>query len=209
MKPLTLCALIAICTTSFAQQKAITETGENVFLYDDGTWKYAEEKSDAVEEIPTNPATFSKTKNLTFQVKSSNVRVGLWIDPKKWTFKKATNNDAAEYEFQMKGKDVYGMIITERFSIPLTTLRTVALQNGRSVAPDLQIVKEEYRKVNGVTVLLLQMDGTMQGIKVSYYGYYYSDANGTVQFLTYTSQSLIADMRGECEEFLNGFTLME
>jgi hypothetical protein len=209
MKSLTLFALIAICTTSFAQQKAITETGEDVFLYDDGTWKYAQEKSDAVEEIPTNPATFSKTKNLTFQVKSSNVRVGVWIDPKKWTFKKATNNDAAEYEFQMKGKDVYGMIITERFSIPLTTLRTVALQNGRSVAPDLQIVKEEYRKVNGVTVLLLQMDGTMQGIKVSYYGYYYSDPNGTVQFLTYTSQSLIADMRGECEEFLNGFTLLE
>jgi len=49
------------------------------------------------------------------------------------------------------------------------------------------------------------MNGTMQGIKVSYYGYYFSNNNGTLQFLTYTSQNLLSDYIDEIEDLLNGF----
>lgn len=69
---------------------------------------------------------------------------------------------------------------------------------------DLKIVKEEYRTVNGIKVLLFQMNGTTQGIKFSYYGYYYSNENGSVQFITYASQKLIQTYFEECETLLNG-----
>jgi hypothetical protein len=201
--------LILIATVTHGQQKAVTETGEDVFLYDDGTWKYAQEKADEPADIPVNPKAFQKNPTSTFLLKSTKVGVGIWLDAKKWTFKKATSNEDAEFEFQMKDSDLYGMLITEKFEIPLTTLRNIAVENGRAVAPDLRIVKEEYRTVNGLKVLLLQMEGTMQGIKIAYYGYYYSSAEGTVQFITYTSQTLLTEYLPSSEALLNGFSKLD
>jgi hypothetical protein len=101
------------------------------------------------------------------------------------------------------------MMITENIEVPLETLKTIALQNGKEASPDIKIVKEEYRTVNDKKILLLQMNGTVQGIKLSYYGYYYSNSKGTLQFLTYTSQSLFDNYFTEIEDFLNGFVVLD
>ena len=187
-----------------AQQKAVTETGEEVVLFMDGTWKYLDEGDLLIKEIPTNSKTFRKDRESTFLLESSKFNVGFYINPKIWSFKKATNNEDAEYELQLKGGDLYGVVISEKLEIPLESFKSIALENAKSVAPDIKIVKEEYRTVNGLKVLCLQMNGTMQGIKVSYYGYYFSNTNGTVQFLTYTSQNLLDSYRPEIENLLNG-----
>lgn len=197
--------LICCCTalTIQAQKKAITENGEEVILYDDGTWKYVEVENEK-KEIPTNPDEFKKSESSSFLLKSTNINIGVWLNPKKWSFKKATDNLDAEYEISKKDGDLYGMLITEKIEIPLSTLKDIALENGKSVSPDLRVVKEEYRNVNGLKVLLLKMNGTMQGIKFTYYGYYFSNQNGTVQFITYTSQNLMNDYLKDCDELLNG-----
>jgi len=189
-----------------AQISAITETGDEVLLNDDGTWSYVNKSADDAEvvEIKTNPQPFEKNESATFSLKSKKHNMGFWVDPKKWTFEKGVSNPDAEYEFTLKGEDLYGMVISEKMEIPLTTLRELALENGKIAAPDLKIVKEEYRIVNGLNVLLLQLDGTMQGIKFSYYGYYYSNPSGTVQFITYTSQSLLDHYKKDAESLLNG-----
>jgi hypothetical protein len=187
-----------------AQQKAVTATGEEVILYDDGTWKYHNEDQISEKEIPTNPKKFKKDNESTFLLKSSKLNIGVYLNPKIWSFKKATDNPEAEYELQLKDSDLYGMMITEQVEIPLETLKSIALENGKAAAPDLKIVQEEYRIVNGLKVLLLQLNGTMRGIKFSYYGYYFSSTNGTVQFITYTSQKLLDSYKPESEKLLNG-----
>ncbi|HOF15948.1 MAG TPA: hypothetical protein PLF32_01290 [Bacteroidales bacterium] len=187
-----------------AQIKAITETGEEVVLYDNGTWKYQNENQLLEIEIPTNPVPFEKNKESSFLLKSKKLNIGIYINPKKWSFKKASDNPDAEYEFQLKDEDLYGMLITEKVEIPLETMKIIALENGKTIAPDLKIVKEEYRFVNGLKILLLQMDGTIQGIKISYYGYYFSNTKGTIQFITYTSQNLLESYKFESEKLLNG-----
>lgn len=193
----------------YAQESAVTETGKEVVLYEDGTWVY-KNKTDLEEtKISTNPKSFKKDRNATFLLKSNVLNLGFWLDPKLWSFKKAVDNPDAEYELTLKGGDLYGMVISEKVEIPLTTLKSIAFETAQSAAPDLKIVKEEYRKVNGLKVLLLQMNGTMQGIKFSYYGYYYSNASGTVQFITYTSQSLITSYREECNNLLNGLSVVK
>ena len=191
----------------YAQEKAVTETGEEVVLYTDGTWSYLDSGSE-LKEIPVNNKAFKKSKNASFLLKSSRVNLGFWLDPKKWSFKKSANNVDAEYELQLREGDLYGMIITEKVEVPLEALKKIAIENGRAVAPDLKIVKEEYRTVNGAKVLFIQMDGTTQGIKFSYYGYYYSNSNGTIQFVTYTSQNLLDNYVNDCEELLNGFVVI-
>lgn len=194
-----------------AQQKAVTENGEEVILYNDGTWEYKDsEASEQLDEIiPTNPKKFVKDKNSTFLLKSKKLNVGFYLNPKKWSFKKGSNNSDAEYELELKGEDLYGMIISEKVSIPLETLKIIALENGRNAAPDLKIVKEEYRYVNGIKVLLLQMKGTLKGIKFTYFGYYYSNSNGTVQFITFTSTNLMDTYITEVEKLLNGIVELD
>lgn len=200
---------LSICLVVFvqlnAQQKAVTETGEEVILYDDGTWKYLFEEEIEEPTIPTNPNKFTKSSEAGFLLKSKKVNMGFWINTKAWSFSKPKdNNSAAEYEFQLKAGDLYGMIISEKVEIPLELLKSIAVKNAKEVAPDIKVVKEEYRNVNGIKVLVIQMNGSVQGMKITYYGYYYSNESGTVQFLTYTSQNLFESYKAKMEMFLNG-----
>lgn len=205
--------LLLFCLSSFiianAQQNAVTEKGEEVYLFDDGTWSYQNETPVSTSEITTNLTEFTKDKTATFLIKSDKFNVGFWINPKKWSFGKGENNPDAEYELELRNEDLYAMILSEKIEIPLETLRTIALDNARASAPDITIVEEEYRTVNGHKVLFLQMNGTMQGIKFSYYGYYFSSAEGTIQYITYTSQGLLKGYIDECEELLKGFVVLD
>ncbi|MFY0591010.1 hypothetical protein [Roseivirga sp.] len=209
MKRLILSLLcLFIIQLAYSQQKAVTEKGEEVILYEDGTWKYQNQEDSLKGEILTNPTLFEKGEESTFLLKSSKLEIGVYLDPKQWSFTKAKDNPEAEYELQLREGDLYGMVITEKVEIPLETLKFIALENGKSAAPDLKVVKEEYRTVNGLKVLLLQLNGTMQGIKFSYYGYYFSNTNGTVQFITYTSQNLMDSYRPISEKLLNGIVVL-
>ena len=51
------------------------------------------------------------------------------------------------------------------------------------------------------------MDGTIQGIKFSYFGYYYSDKSGSTQLLAYTASNLADKYKIEIENFLNGLSI--
>jgi len=210
MKKVLLLSLLSLLLSSIhAQIKAITETGDEVVLYNDGTWVYLGDEDTEPSIIPLNPEPFQKPATASFLLKSSRTPVGFWLDPKKWSFEKGEINADAEYQLQLRNGDLYGMVITEKVPIPIETLKIVALNNGRAVAPDLTIVKEEYRTVNDLRVLFLQMDGTIQGIEFSYYGYYYSDDHGSLQFLTYTSQNLLDEYRDTCDDLLNGLVVVE
>ncbi|MCC5946463.1 MAG: hypothetical protein JJT94_16140 [Bernardetiaceae bacterium] len=192
-----------------AQINAITETGDEVILYNDGTWKYLDDKGAAGEiavdkKIYVNDKKITVEKESSFLVKSNKLNIGVWINPKKWTFAKGKDNDAQEFQFQMKGNDLYAALITEKIQIPVESLRELVVINAKSVANDIEVVKEEYRNVNGVQVLMLKMIATMQGVRFIYCGYYYSNANGTVQLITYTGENLFENYLTEIELLLNG-----
>jgi hypothetical protein len=202
-------SLLLVCVFginfSFAQTRAITEKGEEVILYDDGTWKYENNDDINRTNIPTNPNLFKKDNSSTFLLKSNKVEIGFWINPKEWSFKKSKNGSVLEYNLELKKEgNLLGLIITERVEMPLQSLRTMALINAKNASPDVEIVEEEYRNVNGLDVLFLRMNGTVQGMKFAYFGYYYSSSVGTVQFITYTFQNLIDKYLIDCEKLLNG-----
>jgi len=200
--------LLILILSSFTVQSqisAITETGDEVVLYNDGSWIYTDPFLNEVTEIKTNSYKFRKNKKSTFLLKSKVLNLGIYINPKDWTFEKGGEiNDETEYEFSYKHGDLYGLALTEEAELSLESLREIAIENAKSTAPDIQIVKEEYRTVNGIKILLLQLDGTIQGTKFTYLGYYFSNENGTVQFITYSTQKLIKKYKNECEKLLNG-----
>jgi len=191
-----------------SQKKAITDTGDEVILYDNGTWIYSDSNQNIeVKELVLNTKEFKKNADATFLLKSTKVKTGLWLNTKKWNFSKA--NEEAEYQIIQKNGDIYGLIINEKVEIPLKSLKNIVLENAISAAADAVITHEEYRMVNGIKVMQLDITGTIQGIKFAYFGYYYSNSNGTTQLLTYTSQNLMKEYRKDCEDLLNGLVEIE
>lgn len=198
--------VIALLFTNliYSQIKAITETGDEVILYENGKWAYINKPQDENTIITENKTKFQKDTTSTFLIRSNKLNIGFWINPKVWSFTKDMNNEDSEYTFQKRDDDLYALVISEKISIPIESLKSIALENAKNAAPDAKILSEEYRNVNGIKLLMMKMSATIQGIKIIYTGYYYSNANGTVQFLTYTSENLASAYSNEIEKFLNG-----
>mgnify|MGYP007094902967 CR=1 FL=1 len=199
-------SILLFFSSTSGQQKAVTDMGDEVILYSNGTWKYITEPKSG--DISTNKSFFKKEKAASFLLKSNHINMGVWLDPKKWKFNKSKDSEASEYEFELKGESVFGMTIVESVDIPLLSLRAAALENAKSIAVDTRVSHEEYRMVNGLKVLSLEFLSTIQGIEFLYYGYYYSGENGTIQLLSYTYSSQATANRREMETFLNGLTII-
>lgn len=199
--------LISIVAFNFnyAQQRAVTENGDEVLLFEDGTWRYSDPSIEIEEtEISINNKQFKKDETSTFLVKSKNINVGFWINPKKWSFEKASNNDDAEFEFNLKNEDLYGLVITEKISIPVETLANIAIGNIKELATDFNVINKEYRNVNGIDLIMAKIDCKIQSINFTYTTYFYSTDKGSVQFFVYTSTQLSHNYKDEIEAFLNG-----
>lgn len=206
MKPPLLCTIALCASTAIAGQRAVTEHGDVVILNDDGTWAYQDAAAATTQEIPVNPATFTKGPASVFPLKSAKNNGQYWIDPKRWSFKKGDGTNQIEYEFELKNGDLYGMAITEAIEVEVENLAAIAFENARAAAPDARVLTKEYRTVNGIKVIYMTFAGTVQGIRLEYRGYYYSDASGSTQFVTYTGQNLADTYAADIEAFLNGLS---
>lgn len=206
MRHIILSALLGIATLpAFAQIKAVTDKGEEVILNNDGTWKYASITPSYDTRLDTPD--IKKASTNTFLLKGNHVKYGIWLDPKKWSFKTVTDEDNSpiEYRLSLKHESGYCMIIPEAIELSLEVLESAALTNARSVAPDVKIVREETRRVNGNLVKNVELRGTVEGIKFVYFGYYYTGKIGTVQAVCYTSETLYPKYKADMEALLSGF----
>jgi len=205
MKILSAILFILVTTIGYSSQKAITDTGDEIVIYSDGTWKNLSSLSSNIDELQLNNTKFKKPAKSSFLLKSTRNHSAYWINTDKWSFKKTkSSDDASEYTFQLKNKALYAMAITEEISIPIASLIEIAFNNAKDVAPDVNIISKEYRVVNGKKVVFLEMAGTLDGIKFTYRGYYYSDKFGTTQLVAYTSTNLVQKYETEINNFLNG-----
>ena len=206
MKFYTILALCFFTFNAVASKKAITDEGDVVVLNDDGTWIYENGKAEGEINLDTNPLTFSKHADSKFMLKSAKTNAAFWINPKKWTFKKHENgHESAEYSLNGKGSDLYGIVISEQIEIKLEDLVNLAFDKAKDAAPDIKVIKKEYRMVNEHKVIYMEMEGTIQSIKFTYLGYYFSDSSGSTQYLTYTGSNLVKKYRTDIDNLLNGF----
>lgn len=206
MRHFILLALAGLLTMpAKGQIKAVTDKGEEVILNSDGTWKYVSVMPSYDTRLDT--PSFSKKAGNTFLLKGSRVKYGVWLDPKKWSFKAVTDdeNSPIEYRLTLKHESGFCMIIPESIELSLDVLESAAVTNAKTVAPDVKIVREETRRVNGNVLKHMELRGTVEGIKFVYFGYYYTGATGTVQLVCYTSESLYTKYKEDMETLLNGF----
>ncbi len=180
---------------------ATTGDGKRVILKPDGTWAYAKPPpAKATGKGFKRPATSTKV------LKSKKGFYEIWYDPSKW-ISNPPSNPEAEFEFRHSSGDAYGMAIAERLAMPMATLKQVAINNAKNAAPDLKVVQQGERTVNGTKVTWMKMNGTIEGIKFTYYGYYWTGGAGSLQLVMYTGQNLFNEFKKDFDAFLNGLVI--
>ncbi len=192
---------------ALAQEVLVTERGDSILLHSDGTWEYFNSSMKEIQpiQIGTNSHVFTKPKSSKDKVNGKDGAYELWYNNKNW--KRVPSGELspdADLAFKLNRGDVYGMIIYEELEIELESLTEIALENARSAAPDIQLIEKEYREVNGNRIICMKMKGSMQGIKVVYYSYFFSNINGSIQFHTFTGQGVLSKYTNDIEDLLNG-----
>lgn len=200
--------LVMAASWGNAQIHALTDTGDQVVLYQNGTWRYVNDSVQAQPAITTNTTPLLRDKKSTFLVKSKVMNVGVWINPMNWTFFKGFTDKNAEFQFQKKHTDLFAFMITESIQVPLETIGEIAFQNAQNSSPDAKIIKEEYRTVNGNRVLMMEMTATLKGVHFMYEGYYYSNSHGSMQLVVFSSKNLIQQYTADIDSFLNGLVTL-
>lgn len=183
----------------FSQEpiKAKTDAGREVILRPDGTWIYAPEAAQVVIAKPVSGKKLFKPDRGNF---------GVWYDETKWR-RNTRPDEPGRTTFDLIRGDGYAVVLVEELGIPTTSLRSIALDNAKEAAPDAKIVFEQSRKINGMDVLVMKIEGTISEIPFRFYGYYYGGKQGTIQLLTYTGQTLFPKYEQDFQEFLNGLEI--
>lgn len=210
MKIVTLLLVIIINTLSYSQIIATTAKGDTVLLNKDGTWEfkteYLKKNLNIKTVLDTNSTLFFKDSLSQQVVKGQKVDYQLWYNPDNWKLANL-NNSSAEYSLQYTKGPAYCLIIPEKISLTMEDLKNVAIVNAEKVGKNIEVVKEDVRKVNGTYVFMMELKGLIQGIRFVYYGYYYAGKDETIQLITYTYQSEFEEYKTELEKMLNGLVI--
>ena len=91
--------------------------------------------------------------------------------------------------------------------MPLETLKKIAIENARKVAPDAEVVLDEERQISGTPATIMGITGTIDGIPFRYHSFYWTGEKGSVQVITYTSQNLFEEYVDDFNDLLNGIEL--
>jgi hypothetical protein len=126
----------------------------------------------------------------------------LTYDPAKW--KPQPAEEPGTIQLVHASGDAYVNVIAKRLQIDAAHLPDVALGNAKSASPDVKIVSTSWHTVNGLRPLVLRLDGTINGIRSSFYSQVYSDEAGTVQLAGWTGTNLFEEYRRDFLELFAG-----
>ena len=211
MKKIFTLAVLLQSLTFIAQQRALTEDGKEVVLFDNGTWKFVNESdAKALETIITNNNLFEKSRNASFLMKSKKLDVGVYFDPKKWKLATQNISPHVEYFFTDRGntEGLFGFMMTEKVQIAtLKNLKELIIENVKRNVDFFRLKESEYRTVNGMKVLYIRYAANTKGMDFEYAGNYYINSDGYAGVVGFSSQKMFESNFDAIQELINGISL--
>jgi hypothetical protein len=213
MKYLLIALLLTLNLDVLGQEIAVTERGDSVMLKANGTWDYLSNFSGTMREeliIEENDKLFKLPKEAEAEAKGLDDAYRVYYDNEVWRrISPAELNEESDLSWSMNGGDAYAMVIFEEIEIDIEDLSQIAFDNAREISNGMEMISREYRNVNGKTLICMEMAGVLSGMKVSYYSYYFSYENGSIQFHTFTGTQVLEKYRSRFEDMLNGLIIPE
>ncbi|MEM9918426.1 MAG: hypothetical protein AAF990_10045 [Bacteroidota bacterium] len=212
--------LMGVALTSLAQITAVTEKGDTIYVYNDGTWTFTDDREQKADPIGLNflneelrvdtlEGSFTVSENAQKEVISRLGTFRLKYDDKNWNRVPAgTLNAEAEMAFKHKEKEIYAIIIAEEIEVGLENIVKIAVKNMKDrTGSDIQQHKTQLKTVNNVPLINGVYGISASGLELTFDSYYYSGKAGTIQFLSWTGSSLYPKYADIIEEFHNGLVI--
>ncbi|GAB2498353.1 hypothetical protein [Algoriphagus taiwanensis] len=206
--------------SAFSQIKAVTENGDTIYVYNDGTWSYELRESSSqsgsmdflneIVEVETIDASFTTPASSKDKVKNAMDQFQIFFNSEDWRrVPPATLNDEAEFAFESKFSDVWSVVISEETPIEKETLFKIARKNMEdNTGTKPETISLTQFKVNGQDILRGVLRASFSGITFVFDTYYYSDERGSVQFTTWSSEAVWKKNEEKIQDLLKGFEVI-
>jgi hypothetical protein len=118
-----------------------------------------------------------------------------------------SGGEANELGFQHESGEAIAVALFDPTVIPLAELRDLILESAMENAPDLRLVREERRTVNGVDVLYLECEGEEDSF--SFQATLYADGRGTLHVMTVIPTPMLARSRADVDSLHRGLVVSD
>jgi len=151
-------------------------------------------RSSANREIVPTPGMLSITPSTS-----------VMYDHKKWKQDLSSEDDS--YTFSYLTDDVSAVVISNRLPIPLDIVPGFVLAGFQTADPTATILSKEKRSVNGTEMWFIKMDGHVDNVPLTYWGYFYTSKDGMVGAITISRKTASSEYEKDRMEFLNGLRI--
>ncbi|RFC54735.1 hypothetical protein [Brumimicrobium aurantiacum] len=207
--------------TSNAQTTAVTEDGDTIYVYQNGTWSFDKDEVSPIPnhlsfmyldlDIDTLSTPFTTPKSAKSKVSNDFISFDVNYNNDLWKrVPPATLNDDAEFGFQSKEHDIWSIVISEETTIAPDDLFRIAKNSmEENTGSEVEILKTEHRTINGTPIIRATVRASFSGITFIFDSYYYSNENGSVQFTTWTSDKIWKRNENVILDLMNGFVVQK
>jgi hypothetical protein len=127
--------------------------------------------------------------------------------PTKWRVTDDGSTSGNMY-FNHSAGDASAIVNAVRIDAAPATLRAWVLEQAKALAPDVKIVSEQPKSVNGAQVMMMQLEGsTSEGVPIVMLGYFFRGGGAYVQAVTVTARARFAQRKADMTELLDGLQI--
>lgn len=159
---------------------------------------------------------FQNTEKFSYNIyaenklfKSNRFNIGVYAD-EIWKLKKTSVNEPWEFYFRNQQDRSYAFFYSEDSSgFDLNDANKLILKGIRGVMTNAEIIKSEYRIVNGLNVLYLVIKGKIKKFEFVLLNYVFKNSEALIQLSVLTKPFLLKKYQSDYENFLNGLVLLK
>lgn len=160
--------------------------------------------------FPVNPYPYEVPGEANYYKQDPQQRYRLWYQAEAWMpmdpKEMGSQADLILLHLPSNGEAVAMLTVVPQ-KVDLKALAQQTLADAQSVVPNASIAAQELRLVNERYLLCLRLDGSLQDQAFTYYSYYRSAENFTVQLTIYAPRQAFLRNQQAFQALLNGLVV--
>ena len=111
-------------------------------------------------------------------------------------------------QFLNEQEEILLTTIEERFQIPIEAMYEIVLENAEDTGAEVTEIRRGERNINGERMGFVEWRSVFNGFDLTYLSHFYSDAEGSVQVIAWTSSNIFEDRRDSIELLASGIEVL-
>jgi len=156
--------------------------------------------------VMTATREYRKSPTATARLDLLGGKISYWVDLEKWTEANPDKKGVPQQFMMTRGQSRAGVMIeVDPTAKPTEEMRAAVMKELLADMPDAQIASQEKRVVNGLPVLLMQVDATSPSGPIAFLVQLYSGPEGSIRTSAYTDRRNLDTFKPDLETALSGF----